>query len=48
VWPWRCSELAAFGSRSQATLEITYRKLSEHFRVGAQALADRKQTARTD
>jgi hypothetical protein len=51
IWPadgarlgFSSGELSAFGSRSQAILEVTYRKLSAHFKAGAQELADRKRT----
>jgi hypothetical protein len=33
---------------SQASLEITYRKLSAHFRAGAPELLDRKRTSRAE
>jgi hypothetical protein len=40
------AELAAFGSRSQASLEITYRKLSAHYKAGRQEILDRKRASR--
>jgi hypothetical protein len=52
LWPadgarpgFSATEVAAFGSRSQASLEVTYRKLSAHFRAGAQELLDRKRVS---